>query len=111
MVQPRQLQETRLSCVIGSCQRFQDLLARLRAGKAQKFEVPYDIKDFCPEYAEHINSHKQTIDRDPKGNEKRIWKCTSGWPDHLYDCETQCVVIGVMAGLFDYDPNDTRETK
>ena len=83
-----------------SSQRFQELLARLRAGRAEEFEVPSDINEFCPDYAEHINSHTQVIQRDSKGHEKRVWEKKSGWPDHLYDCETQAVMVGVMAGIF-----------
>ena len=83
-----------------SSQKVQDLLAHLRNGDGPAFEVPRDIMDFCPEYAEHINSHRQVIETTKTGDEKRIWKKLSGWPDHLHDCESGFVVLGLMAGVF-----------
>jgi hypothetical protein len=83
-----------------SSNKVQDILARLRAGKGGEFEVPSDIMDFCPEYAEHINSHRCVLEPDKGGQEKRTWPRIGGWPDHLYDCECELVVLGLMAGLF-----------
>ena len=81
-------------------QRVQDFLAILRGGKAEAWELPADLGSFCPEYAEHINSHRQKIEEGKKGDEKRVWYKISGWADHLYDCECEAVVLGLMAGVF-----------
>lgn len=81
-------------------QKVQDFLAMLRDGKAESFEVPADIGSFCPQYADHINSHRQKIEERSKGEEKRVWYKLSGWEDHLYDCESELVVLGIMAGVF-----------
>lgn len=83
-----------------SSQKVQDLLAQLRDGKAQSWEVPSDIMNWSPEYATHINSHRQIAEMDPKGNEKMVWKRIGAHPDHLYDCESEGVVLGLMAGVF-----------
>lgn len=88
---------------IWSSQKVQDRLAILRSGKAEAFEVPSDIAEFCPEYAEQINSHRQVIEQDQKGNDRRVWKRIGDYPDHIYDCESECVVIGLMAGVFKRD--------
>lgn len=81
-------------------QKVQDMLAQLRDGKAEQWEVPSDIMDFCPEYAEHINSHRQVMEQTRTGQEKRVWKRIGGHPDHLLDCESMIVVLGLMAGVF-----------
>lgn len=83
-----------------SSQKVQDVLAALRDGQGETFEVPADIMEFCPEYAEHINSHRQAMEVTRTGQEKRVWKRIGGWPDHLYDCESEAVVLGLMAGVF-----------
>ena len=80
--------------------KVQDILAAVRGGKGGDFEVPSDINEFCPEYAEHINSHRSHIEPDRKGQERRVWKRIGGWPDHLYDCESELTVLGLMAGLY-----------
>lgn len=81
-------------------QKVQDYLAALRDGKAESWEVPADIGSFCPEYADHINSHRQKIENNTKNDERRVWYKLSGWADHLYDCESMAVVLGLMAGVF-----------
>lgn len=86
-----------------SDQRTEDILAPLRAGKAEQWEVPADIGDWCPEYAVHINAHQQQMKRDRKGQDRLTWVKISGHPDHLYDCEKMAVVIGLMAGVFRRD--------
>lgn len=84
-----------------SSQKVQDLLAALRGGKAQSWELPADLNEFCPEYVDHINSHRQQMDVSPKsGKERLVWNKIGGWPDHLYDCESMLVVLGLMAGIF-----------
>lgn len=83
-----------------SSQKVQDILAQLRDGKAEQWEVPSDIMDFCPEYAEHLNSHRQMMEMTKTGQEKRVWKRIGGWDDHLYDCESEIVVLGLIAGVF-----------
>lgn len=84
-------------------QRVQDYLALLRAGKAESHELSADLMTFCPEYAEHINSHRQRMKEGSKGDEKLEWYKLSGWADHLYDCECEIVVLGLMAGVFKMD--------
>ncbi len=82
-------------------QKVQDLLAALREGKAQDWELPSDIMEFCPEYVDHINSHRQKLVLDPKtGQEQLVWAKIGGWADHLLDCESMLVVLGLMAGIF-----------
>jgi hypothetical protein len=83
-----------------SSQKAQDFLALLRDGKAEAWEVMADIATFCPEYADHINSHRQRIEEGRKGEQRRVWYRLSGWPDHLLDCETMIVILGIMAGVF-----------
>jgi hypothetical protein len=83
-----------------SSQKVQDMLAILRDGKANSYEVPSDIMTWCPEYADHINSHRQVMEQTRVGQEKRVWKRIGGWPDHLYDCECEAIVLGLMAGVF-----------
>lgn len=83
-----------------SSQKVQDLFAILRDGKGEAFELPADLNEFCPEYAEHLNSHRQTIQATKTGQDKRVWLKISGHPDHLYDCECEGVVLGIMAGVF-----------
>lgn len=81
-------------------QKVQDMFEILRDGKAEKFEVPSDIMDFCPEYAEHVNSHRQQMVMQKNGQEKRLWTRIGGHPDHLRDCEGNVIVMGLMAGVF-----------
>lgn len=83
-----------------SSQRIQDYLALLRAGKAEAHDLPADLMTFCPEYAEHLNSHRQRMVEGRKGEEKLEWYKLSGWADHLYDCESEIVVLGLKAGVF-----------
>lgn len=84
-----------------SSQRVQDILAALRSGKGPRFEVPRDINDFDPAYAKEINSHRSVIEKDKKkGTEKRIWKKFG--EDHRYDGESMLVVIGLMAGVYNF---------
>lgn len=80
-------------------QKIEDILASLRSGKAEPWEVPADLNQFCPEYFEHINSHHQVMES-TKNGERLMWRGISGAPDHLYDCETELVVLGLMAGVF-----------
>lgn len=82
-----------------STNRVQDIYEALRNGKAEEFEVPSDIMEFCPEYAEHVNSHKSVVEKKANGRDKRIWKRIGDWPDHLRDCEIQLTALAVMAGL------------
>ena len=65
-----------------------------------QFGLPSDLMEFAPEYADHINSHRQTMKMDKTGQEKLSWIKIGGWPDHLYDCESEIVVLGLMAGVF-----------
>lgn len=83
-----------------SSQKIQDIYATLRDGKGPLCEVPSDIGEFCPEYAEHANSHRQIMEQTRTGHEKRVWKRIGDWADHLYDCTCQAVVLGLMAGVF-----------
>lgn len=83
-----------------SSQRVQDYLALLRGGKAESYDLPADLMTFCPEYAEHLNSHRQRMVEGRKGDERREWYRLSGWADHLYDCESEIVVMGLRAGVF-----------
>lgn len=82
-----------------SSHKVQDVFAVLRNGKGPKWEVPSDILDFCPEYAEQINSHRQVFETSAKdGATKRVWRKIG--PDHIYDVECEIVVLGLMAGVF-----------
>ncbi len=84
-----------------STQKVQDYLAALRGGKAEAWELPADLGTFCPEYVEHINSHRQQIQEWGKTKQEiRVWYKLSGWEDHLYDCESQLVVLAIRAGVF-----------
>ncbi len=83
-----------------STTRLQDMLATLLAGKAEQFEVFSDIMDYCPEYATHLNSHRQKIETTKKGQDRRIWERIGGHPDHLRDCELQTLVCALMAGIY-----------
>jgi Phage terminase large subunit (GpA) len=80
-------------------QKIEDILAALRGGKAETWEAPRDIEEFCPQYFEHMNSHQQVMES-TKNGDRLMWRGISGAPDHLYDCETQLVVLGLMAGVF-----------
>lgn len=92
-------------------QRVQDFLAILRGGKGEKWELPADLGTFCPEYAEHINSHRQKIEEGKKGEEKRVWYKIGGWADHLYDCESMIVVLGLKAGVFRMPTEETKTSQ
>jgi len=81
-----------------SSQRVQDYLALLRGGKAESHDLPADLMTFCPEYAEHLNSHRQRMVEGRKGDEKREWYKLSGWADHLYDCECELTVMMIRSG-------------
>jgi hypothetical protein len=80
-----------------SSQRIQDLLAQLR--NAGMIQFPRDVMEWCPEIATHMNSHKQFMEADRSGQEKRTWKRIGDTPDHLYDIMCEAVVIGCMAGI------------
>lgn len=77
-------------------QKIQDALAILR--NSPGYEVPSDIGNWCPEYAEHINSHAQRKEIDKKGKEVLVWYKIGGHADHLYDCECEIVTLGIRAG-------------
>lgn len=81
-----------------SSQKVQDLLAELR--NANMIEFARDSGDWAPELALHMNSHKQFMEMDRFGAEKRVWKRIGDTPDHLYDCVSQAVVVGCMAGIY-----------
>lgn len=81
-------------------QKVQDIQAQLREGKGDSLEVPSDIMEFCPEFVTHINAHRQVMEMNKRGQEKRVWIRIGDWPDHLYDCTTQAVVQGLKAGVF-----------
>ena len=85
--------------VLWSSQKIQDLLAQLRGGKAEAWELPMDLEKFCPEYFDHINSHRQILEETPKNGEKLMWRKVGGAADHLYDCESMIVVIAMMADV------------
>ena len=80
-----------------SSQKVQDILAELR--KTGEVEFPSDLMEFCPEMAEHMSSHRSTMEENAKGQEKRVWVKLSGWPDHLYDCVCEAIVCALMAGV------------
>jgi hypothetical protein len=81
-----------------SSQKMQDLLAELR--NAGLIEFARDSGDWAPELGLQMNSHKQFMEMDRVGAEKRVWKRIGDTPDHLYDCVTQAVVVGCMAGIY-----------
>lgn len=81
-----------------SSQRAQDLLANLR--NMGCVELARDLTDPIPNLATQMNSHRQTVVRDPRGNEKRVWVKIGDTPDHIYDCITQACIVGCMAGVF-----------
>jgi hypothetical protein len=81
-----------------SSQRVQDLFAQLR--NAGQVQFPRDIGEWCPEAATHINSHRQFMEADRTGQEKRTWKRIGDTPDHLYDIMCEAVVVGCMAGIY-----------
>ena len=82
-----------------SKQKIEDILATLRSGSSEPWEAPRDLEEFCPEYFEHINSHHQVMESTKKG-EKLVWRGIGHAPDHLYDCETELVVLALMAGVY-----------
>lgn len=80
-------------------QKIETILAALRDGKAEAWESPRDIDEFSPEYAVHMNSHKQVMES-TKNGDRLMWRGVSGAPDHMYDCECELVVLALMAGVF-----------
>lgn len=99
-------------------QSVQSILAELRAGRAQSWEVPADIDQFCPEYATHINAHHQIFKEEHRRQKQAertgkpmntvgkiegdelVWARIGSSPDHLYDCESMICVMGLMAGVY-----------
>lgn len=81
-----------------SSQRAQTKLAELRVNGLLEFAG--DSGTWAPELPVHMNSHKQFPVVDKKGKEVLVWKRIGDVPDHIYDCVTQAVVIGFMAGVF-----------
>ena len=63
-------------------------------------ELAKDTNGWGGELAMHMNSHKQFVEPDRSGQDKRVWKRIGDTPDHLYDCVSQAVVSGCMAGIF-----------
>lgn len=83
-----------------SSENLQNILAMLRIGKGPAWELPHDLPEFCPQYAEHLSSHKQVFQKPDKfGEERLVWTKISGWSDHLYDCETMQCIIALRAGI------------
>lgn len=80
-------------------QKVEDILATLRGGKSVEWQLPRDLEEFAPEYFEHINSHHQVMES-TKNGDRLMWRGIGHTPDHLYDCEAQLVVLGLMAGIF-----------
>lgn len=80
-------------------QKIEDILATIRAGKAEPLEWPRDIEEFCPEYSTHMNSHHQ-VTESTKNGDRLVWRGIGHTPDHLLDCATEVVVMGLMAGVF-----------
>jgi hypothetical protein len=80
-------------------QKVEDILAALRSGKAEAWESPRDIEQFCPEYAEHLASHHQILES-TKNGDRLMWRGIGHAPDHLLDCEIQLVVPALMGGIF-----------
>jgi hypothetical protein len=80
-------------------QKIETILAALRDGKAEAWEAPRDLDQFCPEYGTHLSSHHQVMES-TKNGDRLMWRGISGAPDHLYDCECQLVVLALMAGVF-----------
>ncbi len=81
-----------------SSQKIQDKLAKLR--NEGKIEFAADSATWCPELPTHMNSHRQVMMPDKRGNETRTWVKIGDTPDHLYDIVSQAVVIGYMAGIY-----------
>lgn len=88
-----------------SSQRGQDLLAHLR--NMGRVELARDLTDPIPDLATQMNSHRQIVARDKRGNEKRVWVKIGDTPDHVYDCITQAAIIGAMAGIFEVPKLET----
>ncbi len=82
-----------------SRQKTEDVLATLRAGKAESWEAPRDLDQFASEYFDHINSHHQVMES-TKNGDRLMWRGIGHAPDHLFDCEAMITVLGMMAGLF-----------
>lgn len=80
-----------------SSQRVQDLVAELR--NSGMIEFPMDALQMAPDLARQMNSHHQVMTKDRFGKEKREWKRIGDVPDHFYDCISQLVVVGLMAGI------------
>ena len=81
-----------------SSQKMQDKVAELRNNGLLEFAA--DSGTWAPELPLHMNSHKQFMVVDKKNAEHRVWKRIGDVPDHLYDCVTQLVAIGFMAGIY-----------
>ncbi len=82
-----------------STNKIQDIYETLRNGKNGEHDLPADLMEFCPEYAEHVNSHRCVMEPQRNGQDKRVYKKISGWPDHYRDCEIQLTLLVTMAGL------------
>lgn len=81
-----------------SSQRIQDKLAQLR--NDGMLEFPSDLGTFCPEAATQMNSHKQYMEADRYGHEKRTWKRIGDTPDHIWDILCMATSVGYMAGIY-----------
>lgn len=81
-----------------SSQKVQDLFAELR--NSGLVEFARDTGDWAPDMATQVNSHKQFMELDRVGAERRMWKRIGDTPDHLYDCICQAVMVGCMAGIY-----------
>ncbi len=88
----------------------EDILYEMRAGKALSWTVPDDIDEWCPEYADQINSHaKKNVSKNPAKEDYR-WTLVGNSesnPDHLYDCEKYQVAAALRAGVL--KPMDSEE--
>jgi hypothetical protein len=80
-----------------SSQKLQDILAELR--NSGMIEFARDSGDWAPDLGTQMNSHRQIMEPDKFGQEKRVWKKIGDTPDHIYDCVSQLVVVGLMAGI------------
>ncbi len=81
-----------------SSQKIQDMLAQKRNDGL--IEFPADASSFAPDIGTQMNSHRQFMETDRKNNEKRVWKRIGDTPDHIYDCVSQGMVVGCMAGIY-----------
>ncbi len=81
-----------------AAQRVADIWHQLLSGGLA--EIPRDIGEFCPEYVQHVNSHRQIMEATKTGGEKRLWKRIGNTDDHLRSCEIELTVCGLMAGIY-----------